>query len=235
METVKLKVNGKRSDLGEGRNVGMGYAMAIPTTDGYETIMPFTCCKDFLNDVVVREVEPTIKEGKVFGFTYDYTTAPIRNREHCYMALRILLGQHSSSELFDAPNTVKLLQKADVIIKALNQVESKYNLSLSEPYFGEDFLLIEYDPRWARTTVLMSLFTLIIRIAFYWDGKTDFNEFMNKGEKYCSQDRMLAQSALKVLNNASIEQLLEALPEKGTSVSSHHSCGVCWYAQKNKL
>ena len=65
----KIKELQKRSKLSEGRNFGVGFTILNKKGSKFETYLPFTACRDYLNDFAY--VESTKKEiGKIYGYDH---------------------------------------------------------------------------------------------------------------------------------------------------------------------
>jgi len=65
----KIKELQKRSKLGEGRNYGVGFTILNKIGSKFETYLPFTACRDYLNDFAY--VESTKKEiGEIYGYNH---------------------------------------------------------------------------------------------------------------------------------------------------------------------
>ena len=65
----KIKELQKRSKLNEGRNYGVGFTILNKKGSKFETYLPFTACRDYLNDFAY--VESTKKEiGEIYGYNH---------------------------------------------------------------------------------------------------------------------------------------------------------------------
>ena len=65
----KIKELQKRSKLNEGRDFGVGFTILNKKGSKFETYLPFTACRDYLNDFAY--VESTKKEiGKIYGYNH---------------------------------------------------------------------------------------------------------------------------------------------------------------------
>ena len=65
----KIKELQKRSKLCEGRNYGVGFTILNKKGSKFETYLPFTACRDYLNDFAY--VESTKKEiGSIYGYNH---------------------------------------------------------------------------------------------------------------------------------------------------------------------
>ena len=65
----KIKELQERSKLFEGRNFGVGFTILNKKGSKFETYLPFTACRDYLNDFAY--VESTKKEiGKIHGYDH---------------------------------------------------------------------------------------------------------------------------------------------------------------------
>ena len=65
----KIKELQKRSSLSEGRDFGVGFTILNKKGSKFKTYLPFTACRDYLNDFAY--VESTKKEiGEIYGYNH---------------------------------------------------------------------------------------------------------------------------------------------------------------------
>ena len=65
----KIKELQERSKLNEGRDFGVGFTILNKKGSKFETYLPFTACRDYLNDFAY--VESTKKEiGQIYGYDH---------------------------------------------------------------------------------------------------------------------------------------------------------------------
>src|SRR5690606_37894755 len=81
-----IKDEQDRSVLGEGRNFGFGFSILNKEENTYNTLMPFTACKDYLNDFVYVE-QTKLPLGKIHGFKHEYTGI-LQDTDHFYLGIK---------------------------------------------------------------------------------------------------------------------------------------------------
>ncbi len=80
---MKVKVKHKLGSINEGRTDEMEFTFLSKQKTQYETVMPFTTCKDFLNDKVWAELYKK-DAGIVYKFKGTYTK--LFEQENYYLA-----------------------------------------------------------------------------------------------------------------------------------------------------
>lgn len=170
---------GKRASLVEGRDRGLGFAFALPDTKNtFKTIMAYSACKDYLNDVVF--VENTKKSlPLVYGFHHQYGNIWGRNK-FVYLAVKIINKKGANPKVsytqWDHYAEFKKIFEGNFtnLISAINKMEEYYNLnSLRSSIEGvytnknnEQELIIKMPKVWASKTYLISTYTLFLRTHF---------------------------------------------------------------------
>jgi len=166
-----------RSKLGEGRNYGFGSAICKKINDEhYETLCGITACKDFLHDLLMSEHLDvpvniySLKYTKQNAFIGDYT----------YFAIKMLpsksgddYGMAKEAELLD-----KNINNLIIFINHFEEemkVNGRTSLSLTE---DKDVYLLVTPIFWVSTTYLISLYTLLIRIAYRYDGQQNMTDYV---------------------------------------------------------
>lgn len=216
--------------LCEGRSTDMGFALCNKiSNDTFETTMALTCCKDFLNDAVALEQNESLDSFSVYGFKYDRKLGAIKGKDKCYFALRSLNNSRCDSPI-NKENNNRMIANAENLERFINIVEKKYNLSESIVTIVDDFLIIEFDPKWANTTVTISMYSLLLRIGQYWDNKGDILDYLTKGVGYLHGDRTYAQTASNLIKTVSFEELSENNIKPGMGPHEIHNYGICTFA-----
>ncbi|HEY0749830.1 MAG TPA: hypothetical protein VGD26_01665 [Chitinophagaceae bacterium] len=171
-----------RSVLSEGRTFNMGFAFCKQMDDGsFETVQPLSPCKDYLNDVVYSEHtgKPFMACGLCTKKTGIFEAGP-----YAFLAIKML--SHKGREWDGLPEAQARLKKNfKNIEKLLNYVEeqfSKYDLTDRTSITAtqdQDLFLLAVPLWWCRSTHLISLYSLFVRMAQFWDGEGSPQAFLD--------------------------------------------------------
>lgn len=164
----------------------MGFAFCKQVGDNeFETVQPLSPCKDYLNDVVYTE-----HTGRNFSAAGLTTTKQgiFENVPNAFIAIKMLNPKGAGKvygAVFDLKQATELLQKNyKNIATLLNFVEEQFvpqgltdRTTITETADKEMFLL-SVPLWWCRTTHLISLYSLLVRMGQFWDGNGDANTFL---------------------------------------------------------
>jgi len=162
----KIKELQKRSKLCEGRNYGVGFTILNKKGSKFETYLPFTACRDYLNDFAY--VESTKKEiGKIYGYNHKLLNC-FDNKNIVYFGVNALNYNNNIGNY----NELNKLQ--DILINNyknlelfLNIIENHLNIKIKTSIeLDEDTLIIKCSKFWVKSTPLISVYTLLIRCYF---------------------------------------------------------------------
>lgn len=156
----------ERSNLNEGRNYGIGFSILNKISNNkYETYLPFTACRDYLNDF--SYVEYTKKEiGKIHGYDHKLLNCFDRKR-YFYIGVNTLHNNGGGHWAKKDDAEKLLISNKDNLENLINKVEDYIGLKTkSKVIIDENTLIIKAPIYWSKTTVLISLFTLLIRCHF---------------------------------------------------------------------
>lgn len=173
-----------RKVLSEGRNYNMGFAFCKLMADGtFETIQPLSPCKDYLNDVIYSE-----HTGKPFSACGLNTkkTGIFEEQPHAFLAIKMLSpkggGWPGTGSLQEAKDRLK---KNYIYIETLlNHVEESFTKqglierTAISPTQDEDLFLLAVPLWWCRSTHLISLYSLLVRMGQFWNGEGDPQSFL---------------------------------------------------------
>jgi hypothetical protein len=183
---ITVKETGDRKTLTEGRQHGLGFAFCKKISDTeFETVQPISACKDYLNDVVFSEI--TGLDYYAYGFSskkegiFDGTTS--------YLVMRVLPHKYIVQG-YGAPGyylekdrlaeSVTLASNIVHIIELMNYVEDQLKVegrTNIEQADGDKWLI--YVPYWwCRSSVLISLYSLIVRMGLTYDGSMSPEVFL---------------------------------------------------------
>lgn len=175
-----------RGKLIEGRNYNMGFAFCKRVgKNEYHTVQPISPCKDYLNDVLFSE-----HTGKNFSACGLHTQKQgiFDGESMGYIAIQMLEPKGGKYPLQEPFADVKARLRANFknIEKLLNHVEDEFvahgqeipdRTAVVESTDPDIFLL--YVPFWwCRTTHLISLYSLLVRMAQFWDGEGNPASFL---------------------------------------------------------
>jgi hypothetical protein len=161
----KIKELQQRSKLNEGRNFGVGFTILNKIGSKFETYLPFTACRDYLNDFAY--VESTKKEiGKIHGYNHKLLNC-FDNKNIVYFGVNTLHYKSSVNyEKFDKLQDI-LINNYKNLELFLNKIEIDLNIKIKTKIeLDEDTLIIKCSKFWVKSTPLISVYTLLIRCYF---------------------------------------------------------------------
>ncbi len=222
--TIKFKFidNQNRGELGEGRDYGMGFAFLKRTKDVLRTVQPISPCKDYLNDVLYSE--RTGKPFKAHGL--NTTKKDIFDHDEAYMVMSICKqGAYGGYEYMGYKDDLKLLDSNyPNMEKMINYFEEQFKVEgrTKLTKLKDNRILISFPLFWTFGTYLISLYTLLMRVAPYYKGG-DVMKFLktHKGE-----DTYVIKAAMP-----KIDQMINGHIPKQNLVKLHnvHNCGIKEY------
>ena len=178
----------KRSVLSEGRNYQMGFAFCKEVKPGvFETVQPLSPCKDYLNDVVYSE-----HTGKPFSACGLKTKKHgLFEKDHATLAIKILNTQSGtwpgSASVGSYEDNVKNLRTNYKNIETLlNYVEETFtdqgclDRTVVEESEDKEIFLVHAPLWWCRSTHLISLYSLFIRMGQFWNGGGKPEKFLEE-------------------------------------------------------
>jgi hypothetical protein len=164
----KIKELQKRSKLIEGRNYGVGFTILNKKGSKFETYLPFTACRDYLNDFAY--VESTKKEiGQIYGYNHKLLNC-FDNKNIVYFGVKTLHYNHGNNyDKFDKLQNILINNYIHLEI-FLNTIETDLNIKIKTRIeLDEDTLIIKCSKFWIKSTPLISVYTLLIRCYFNTD------------------------------------------------------------------
>lgn len=240
---MKIVDKQNRSKLNEGRNYQMGFAfLKRKSKNIFETVQPISPCKDYLNDVVWAE-----KFGKditAYGLSYSPQNL-FKETDFSYMVIGLLptdrnvsLDKYNPKSCSYHPNMLKDLKNLSENYKKLEAFINFFNESLNlKPAeiekVEENTYIVSFDKAWVKWTYSISLFSLLLRVGQFWDGKKDPLEFLEKFQEF-SLDTYLVKSSLnkikKLLKEKTFPEdknLIDTSKEYESGNSTFHNWGIC--------
>lgn len=161
----KIKELQKRSKLSEGRNFGVGFTILNKKGSKFETYLPFTACRDYLNDFAY--VESTKKEiGQIYGYNHKLLNC-FDNKNIVYFGVNTLHYKTGGNyDKFDKLQNI-LINNYKNLELFLNSIEDDLNIKIKTTIeLDEETLIIKCSKFWIKSTPLISVYTLLIRCYF---------------------------------------------------------------------
>ena len=164
----KIKELQQRSSLSEGRNYGVGFTILNKKGSKFKTYLPFTACRDYLNDFAY--VESTKKEiGKIHGYDHKVLNC-FDNKNIVYFGVNTL--HYKSDKNYDKFDELQniLINNYKNLELFLNRIEDNLGVKIKTSIeLDEDTLIIKCSKFWVKSTPLISVYTLLIRCYFNTD------------------------------------------------------------------
>lgn len=226
-----------RSKLAEGRNYGFGFSILKKVDDKtYEALMPFTACKDYLNDFIY--VETTKKPlGIIYGFKHEYTGV-FEDQEYFYLGYKSVDKNKSSG--WDKLNETKELIVSNYtnVIKFFNKLEEFLDMSDRTEFesLEEDTVILKVPMYWTKYTFLISVYLLYIRCfsnVTEEELELDIIKLINADRKaYLNVDDMLYKASVKWVSKEYLDKIFDYSYPNNPSGSQIHNYGISGRVQE---
>ena len=192
----KIKELQKRSSLNEGRDFGVGFTILNKKGSKFETYLPFTACRDYLNDFAY--VESTKKEiGEIYGYNHKLLNC-FDNKNIVYFGVNTLHYKGGNNyDKFDECQKV-LIDNYKNLELFLNRIEDNLGVKIKTSIeLDEDTLIIKCSKFWVKSTPLISVYTLLIRCYFNIE-KIDkpFIDILKNNVPFINADSMMKKSCI---------------------------------------
>jgi hypothetical protein len=210
----KINITCSRNPLHEGRSTGLAYALLKKIDDNtFETISPFSCCKDYLNDVIYTE-----NTGVTMN-ACGLKTLPktgILEEDYIYMGLTCLYTKDSPYSEYNLIYNNKLRrnrtqdlkflrENLQTVIKPLNEIERLGDLELSTIYSAKcsddksEYYIVKLSSYWGKSGVLISLASGLLRLGMQYNDNTNIKDFCMEESKNHNTDIGLMVKILKLI------------------------------------
>ena len=238
MDKVKIKwPKEQASGFAENYSSGLKYALC---SDNNAQACGFVWCKDFLQDAYLAYFNKNSRN--TYGFKYDYK----KDVALSIKSTKLLLANRS-----DARFRAKIKKAVDFI----NQVETELKMRkktkayecIDPPKAFEDsgVFLLDGNKRWYSSSVMISLYTLLLRVGSKHLKKhgtwRDTCKMMIAGDvsPYQSYDKNQITTALPGIehiiqhNDRKVfgKNMLKNYPDTISTNSMHHNSGICAFTQ----
>ena len=194
----KIKELQKRSKLCEGRNYGVGFTILNKKGSKFETYLPFTACRDYLNDFAY--VESTKKEiGKIYGYDHKILNC-FDNKNIVYFGVKAL-NYNNNNVNYDKLGELQniLINNYENLELFLNIIERDLGIKIQTRIeLDEDTLIIKCSKFWVKSTVLISVYTLLIRCYFNVDiaGIKPIKDILKNNIPFINADSMMKKPCI---------------------------------------
>ena len=193
----KIKELQQRSSLSEGRNYGVGFTILNKKGSKFKTYLPFTACRDYLNDFAY--VESTKKEiGKIHGYDHKVLNC-FDNKNIVYFGVNTLHRNNNNGnyEKFDELQNILINNYIHLEI-FLNKIETDLNIKIKTRIeLDEDTLIIKCSKFWVKSTPLISVYTLLIRCYFNTDLEgNSIVDILKNNVPFINDDSMMKKSCI---------------------------------------
>lgn len=241
-KTVEEKKD--RKVLGEGRNQGMGFAM-LKKIDAktYHTVNPTSPCKDYLAEVIFTENTGLGTSG--CGLKYPDKN-DILGKRKSYLVYKNMKPGNGDGENFSIEK--KTFEEYGKEIKEgrknIQDFINQFQKELGERYapcrieeVNDDQFLVSFDTRWARSPYNISLFTLMLRVAKNYDGKSSVIDYLDSIPNNNIDYSLIKTARSKILTVLKNKKLIEIpklhIKKREANVSwSPHHIGICAWDEK---
>lgn len=193
----KIKELQDRSKFNEGRDFGVGFTILNKKGSKFETYLPFTACRDYLNDFAY--VESSKKEiGKIHGYDHKVLNC-FDNKNIVYFGVNVLHYKYGGNyNKFDELQKI-LINNYKNLELFLNRIKTNLGITIkSSIELDEDTLIIKCSKFWVKSTPLISVYTLLIRCYFNVD-LTIFNttaDILKDNKPFINDDSMMKKPCI---------------------------------------
>lgn len=224
--------NKDRNKLAEGRNYGFGFSILNKINENdYETLMPFTACKDYLNDFVYVESTKN-KLELIYGFKHNYIGV-LEDKSHFYLGVKSLNYNKGVKKWDKYDSLNELLNNNHInLIKFINKIEKYFNLEdlTTLETLIDNTIILKVPIFWSKFTFLISLYTLYIRCFMNITDEEldkDIKDIISKNRiTYLEEDRMLYLSTIKWIEYEYFDKLLDFKYKENITSSYIHNFGI---------
>lgn len=204
----KIKELQQRSKLNEGRDFGVGFTILNKKGSKFETYLPFTACRDYLNDFAY--VESTKKEiGKIYGYDHKILNC-FDNKNIVYFGVKALNYNNNNGNYNELNKLQNILINNYIHLEIfLNKIETDLNIKIKTRIeLNEDTLIIKCSKFWVKSTPLISVYTLLIRCYFNTDLEgNSIVDILKNNVPFINDDSMMKRPCIDFyelyLNNKS--------------------------------
>lgn len=210
----KLVNTMSRAPLNEGRSYGIAFGLCSRKDDTCTIVSPISTCKDYLSDQVYSE-----RSGQNY-FIYGFSSSKkgIFDGGETVLAIGYEPYKNGKKQEKFAEDSKKLITSYKKIEGFINKIEDL--LQPKNPtkiphtkieLLGDDRVVAIGDEWWGRYPYLISMYSLLIRVAFY-EGHDGVSDPLKKLEHVSTDDAYMVPIMLeklkKIISNGAPEQKL---------------------------
>lgn len=142
-------------------------------------LMPWVLCRDYFNDVIYVQKSGDRDQFYQYGFYWDYHEE--LNRQWRTGPAYLLLTCTNTKVLDTIYNNRRVLRSLDVkagFKRTIAAKEKDFDVDGSiGQYHGKYILVLKIDSQWLHNSVMMSLYTLIVRMLGVADYKSNYVDY----------------------------------------------------------
>lgn len=179
-----------RNSLNEGRSFGMGYSVLKKLEDNnYETYLPFTACKDYLNDLVYIENTGLKITKKIHGYSHSKKKI-FQDKDYFHLGICTLdynqfNYQHDGIRKWNEFETMNkiLISNAENLLSHVHKLEERFGHStlkskiekIDDVILFNDIkngkssfqaIILKVPTYWTVTPIMFSFYCMFIRLTF---------------------------------------------------------------------
>lgn len=219
--------NISRDGLSEGKNYQMGFGFLKQISENeFETVTAISACREYLNDVAYTE--NLDKPTNIYGLSYE--KKGLLENDNCFMLSSILKRKNGknyteySTYHLDLENFKTVSEKVQAL---LNNVEDFLGITNKTEVtkLEDNLIFIKFDKIWLSSSYLISLYSLLARVAQQYNNSDIFNYLTNYNDNYGD-----------TYNAQALPRLIKRFKEKGfpqqrelVRANSIHSEGIMSY------
>jgi len=170
----KVTITGKRSDLNEARNFGLGFALCKRNSENeFTTAHTISTCKDYLNDVVYVENLDHKAHINVYGLDYKFTGIfEKQGTGYLFVQPQEHKSQNTdSTHYYDIDFENKNITKQiPFIVDVINSFENKLEFKTKTSWYPTEHtggFMLHVPAEWLDSPYMVSLYSLLIRGLLY--------------------------------------------------------------------
>lgn len=220
---LKYVNDSNRGVLHEGRSSGIAFGFCKKTDDTIKVVSPISTCKDYLSDQVYSE--RTGKPYYIYGFSS--TKQDIFTNGEAFLAMEFVSTRFAAKLDISNPGVKKMIDSHKKIEGFIRSVEEKlqahnpFPLRTKMEVVDKTTILIRFDEWWTKYCYLISLYALLVRIAYY-DNLAECDDPL-----LALKDKNGDESYLMVPALPRLKQLTEALaPVQDLALIYPHDSGI---------
>lgn len=167
-------------DLTEnGQTTDSKYALLVKDGDHWTNHTMLFKCRDYFNDTMHVLLSKERELHRIYGFKFNFNEE-IYQAIHGEAPIPMLFNYGNHSASYDSYSNFTALHKIEEELGFIptNIVEADVGEYSNVSYYHDKFVVLEVDPRWLSSTVMLSAYSQLVRLLAY---KGDTLEEICKG------------------------------------------------------